>query len=306
MTPALSDALHQACALVGVEPPKRKLSPGRWVRTDTKGKNGKDDASVMLFDDLRGGIVWNHQTAESRRFSVTGDGLTTTGDAPKRDMARERRNAEEQQEVARVCERIVRACRQEPHPYLERKGFSEEPGLVIDDPREHFPRGRLGEFLTKALPDGGGPYLIVPGRIGKRLTTVQFITPVGAKKNILRGAMSGACHRISTGRVTWVCEGIATALSVRAGLRVLGVNATVLSAFSASNAALVARGINGARIAADHDKPVESFDGLGTGEYYARRSGRRWVMPATPGDYNDLHMAEGLRAVALSLREALG
>jgi putative DNA primase/helicase len=174
---------------------------------------------------------------------------------------------------------------------------------VIEDVRPLLPSGELGERIARAMPEGDGPLLIVPGRIGGSVTTVQFITPEGAKKNILGGAMGGAAHRIATGRETWVCEGIATALSVRAALRLLGRSATVLSAFSASNVAKVAAGLRGAIIAADHDKPVDAFDGLGTGEYYARRSGCTWTQPGERGDFNDMHVRDGLRLVALHLRE---
>jgi len=51
---------------------------------------------------------------------------------------------------------------------------------------------------------------------------------------------------------------------------------------------------------------VESLEGLGAGEFYARRSGRTWVMPPTLGDdFNDMHQREGLRAVALHIREIM-
>lgn len=306
MIPAtLDEALRQACAAVEVEPPKRQLQPGRWVRTDTLGRNGKDDASVLIFDDQRGGVVWNHQTATSQTFRI---GSAGNDNAPmiKRDPRKERDREAERLEVERICHVIVSGCRQDKHPYLTRKGFPEELGLVCDDPREFLPRSRLGEAIGRALPEGEGPFLIIPGRIDRKLTTVQFITPEGAKKNILKGQMGGAFHRICTGRDTWVCEGIATALSVRAALRLLGASATVLSAFSASNVGRVAEAIHGARIAADNDNPVDSLGGLGAGEFYARRAGRKWVMPPTLGDFNDHHVEHGLRAVALHLREAMG
>lgn len=305
----LQQALSDACSAVGVEMPRRRLMPGKWVRSDTKGRHGKDDASILIFDDQRGGIVWNHQTAISHRFRVDGANDNAVRLDPKAEAKRKAREAHieaERAEVQRTCERIVRACRQDTHAYLKRKGFPDEIGLVIDDPRECFPTGNLGDILRKTMPDGDGPFLIVPGRIGGKLMTVQFITAEGEKKNIFRGAMSGASHRIASGLQTWVCEGIATALSVRAALRLLGAHATVLSAFSASNVGKVAEAIPGALIAADHDKPVESLDGLGAGEFYARRSGRKWVMPKMMGDWNDLHQADGIRAVALRLREVMG
>ena len=309
MTASLMEALNEACAAVGIQPPKRLGRPGQWVRTDTLGKNGKGDGAVLIFDDQRGGMVWNHQTALNQRFSLTGQSGDLLPPDPKAEARRRAREAEresERRDVETVCSAIVRGCRSDKHPYLVRKGFPDELGLVCDDPRAFLPGSRFGEILASALPEGDGPFLIVPGRVGKTITTIQFITPDGAKKNILRGVMSGASHRIATGRDTWVCEGIATALSVRAALRFLGASVTVLSAFSASNVAQVAEGLPGSRIAADHDKPIDTLGGLGAGEYYARRSGRKWVMPQNLGDFNDQHQQEGLRAVALRLREAMG
>jgi len=132
---------------------------------------------------------------------------------------------------------------------------------------------------------------------------VQFIGADGAKKNLAGGAMGGSAHRIATGVETWVFEGIATAMTVRAALAMLGRSASIYCAFSASNAAAVGKTLPGAILGVDNDKPLEQFGGLGTGEYYARKSGLRWIMPPSLGDWNDYHQAHGLRAVALALRE---
>jgi len=298
----LEDAMLAACQAVQINPPKR-LMPGRWVLADTWERNGKGDGRVLIFDNRQGGIAWNHQTQQRQRFSVRGVGDVV--EAPRRDPDRDRRQREERAAVGHICAEIVHACGQVQHPYLAAKGFPDERGLVHEAPWRHFPAGKLGEALARALPQGEGPWLIVPGRIGGSITTVQFIAPDGSKKNILRGQMGGAFHRIATGRRTVVCEGIATALSVRAALRLLGVSATVLSAFSASNVAKVASGVPGALIAADHDKPVEALHGKGTGEFYAAASGCAWTMPPEMGDWNDYHTKHGIRAVALLLREVL-
>ena len=298
---SIHDAMSDACRAVGIEVP-RKVEPGRWCPSPVEGK-GRSNTSgrVMINDDGVTGVAWNHSTGAHQRFWVGGS--SETPPPVQRDPEADRRRAAEHREVEAACLRIVNACDQTQHPYLARKGFADEMGLVIADPRPLMPRGSLGEAMAAALPDGDGQLLVVPGRIGQRLTTVQFITAEGAKKNILRGQMGGACHRIATGRETWVCEGIATAFSVRAALRLLGRSVTVLSAFSASNVAKVAEGIPGSLIAADHDKPIPDFGGLGTGEFYARRTGRKWVMPKEQGDFNDLHQAEGLRAVAMLMKE---
>lgn len=297
----IEDALRTACDAVGINPPKRRPVPGRWTRTDTYERNGKGDAEVMIQEDRRGVSVVNWQTGQRKTVRV--DGSETATAPMRRDSAKEAREAAERAEVSRICEAIVRSCRHDLHPYLAAKGFPDEIGLVHDNPRQCLPTGPLGDAIARAMPEG--PLLIVPGRIGQRVTTVQFIAADGAKKNILRGAMSGASHRIASGRRTVVCEGIATALSVRAACRLLNAQVTILSAFSASNVAKAAAGIPGAFIAADHDKPVEALHGKGTGEFYAAGSGCQWAMPPSLGDFNDMHQREGLRAVALHLREAL-
>jgi putative DNA primase/helicase len=305
---SLDEAMRRACDAVKVAPPKRRCEPGRWTRTDSLGKNGRNDAAVLIDDDQRGGFVYNYQTSQGQKFRVDGANDNRPAD-PKIEARRRAREAEresERRQVERICADLVQGCRTDVHPYLKAKGFPEEPGLVCDDPRDFFPSGRFGDLLGLALPEGQGPFLIIPGRVGKTITTVQFITPDGAKKNILRGVMNGASHRIASGRDTWVCEGIATAMTVRAALRLLRASVTVLSAFSASNVGQVAESIAGSRIAADHDKPVETLEGLGAGEFYARRSGRNWTMPKLQGDdFNDMHQREGLRAVALHLREVM-
>jgi putative DNA primase/helicase len=295
----LTDAMLAACAAVEIKPPRSRVM-GRWLRTDTLERNGKGDAEVIIEVDRVSAVNWQTQ----QRKTVYLDGKSTDSHVPRRDPERERRQEEERREIARTCERIVKAAIPAPHPYLAAKGFPYELGLVIEDVRPLLPSGDLGDRIARAMPEGDGPLLIVPGRIGGDVTTVQFITPEGAKKNILGGAMGGAFHRIATGRETWVCEGIATALSVRAALRLLGRSATVLAAFSASNVARVAKAIPRAIIAADNDKPIEHLGGLGTGEFYARQSGCEWIMPPALGDWNDLHQRDGLRAVALLLREA--
>jgi putative DNA primase/helicase len=289
----MEDALHAVCNALGIKPPRAR-TVGRWMRTDTLERNGKGDAEVIIEGDRVSAVNWQTQA----RKTVFLDGKATDTYQPIRDPERDRQREQERREVAAVCARLVAAATPERHAYLARKGFPDELGLVLENPAALMP-----ERLARALPEADGPFLIVPGRVGQTITTVQFITAGGEKKNILGGQMSGACHRIATGAETWVCEGIATALSVRAALRLLGRSATVLSAFSASNVAKVAQGIPGAVIAADHDKPVETLGGLGTGEFYARSSGRTWVQPPSLGDFNDYHVSEGLRAVAVHLRE---
>lgn len=300
----LYEAMRAACDAVGIQVPK-KTFVGRWAQSPVLGKKASNRSGrVLIFDDQRGGIAKNYSTGLEQPFRVDAE-LTSQLTSKEREEIRQRqewrkqREAEEQEVIQRICHDIVQSSRTDIHPYLDRKGFPEEFALIHDDPRRHFPSTKLGELLAASMPEFDEPLLIIPGRVGKTITTIQFITVNGEKKNIFRGKMDGASHRIATGRETWVCEGYATGLSVRAALRALGRSATVRCAFSASNTEKV----SGEIVAADNDNPVVQLGNVGTGEFYAVRSGRVWTMPPNVGDdFNDFHQREGLRAVALHLK----
>lgn len=303
---SLHERLCMACDAVGIEVPTA-YKAGVWARSPVIGKAKTNRSGrVMIFDDYRGGVAFNWATGAQEKFFVDGQAQSKPVDIDRRRKAAEERRKREEAialEAAAIAAEIVRTAEPSKHPYLEAKGFSDKLGLVHEKPSQCLPDSWLGRAMAKAMPQTIHPVLVVPGRINREVSTVQLITIDGDKQNLLKGRMGGAAHRISTGRETWICEGYATALSVYAALALLGRSATVLSAFSAQNVAKVAQALPGAVIAADHDKPVEQFDGLGTGEHWARKTSCQWVMPPMRGDFNDMHKAEGLRAVALKLRE---
>nr|WP_236042282.1 toprim domain-containing protein [Nitratireductor aquimarinus] len=150
----------------------------------------------------------------------------------------------------------------------------------------------------------------MPARFGSRVTSVQLIWEDGTKKFLAGGEIGGSCDRIGKGADTWLCEGLATGLSLRAALKGLRRADTILCCFSASNVAQVARSVKDRTfIAADHDNPVEQFGWKGTGEYYAEAAGKPYFMPPDEGtDINDFHMEKGIFAlqklVATFLRRA--
>jgi putative DNA primase/helicase len=90
----------------------------------------------------------------------------------------------------------------------------------------------------------------------------------------------------------WLCEGYATALSLRAALNDLRRSAQAIVCFSAGNIMHVAPRIRKpAYIMADHDAN-------GVGAAAAVAAGLPWVMPAEVGtDANDVHQRAGLRAL---------
>lgn len=292
----MDEAVAQACSAVGVVVPAGRLAMNKWILADTLDKRGKGDGRVIC-DEHRVTCV-NWQTGDKATVWLKEN--RTRED--RRDFAalRLKQRAEDRDRAhraAQIAGRIVAASELTTHPYLAGKGFPDEQALTA--PAELI--GRIGgDYL---VPEGGKRALVVPARIGNRLVSVQLIWTGGTKKFLYGGDMGGAAHRISMGADSWLCEGYATALSLRQALRGLNRRDTVLVCFSASNLVKVAASIKGPRmIAADHDAPPaakpEQFDGLGAGEYYARKSGAPYLMPPEERmDINDLHQKSGIFAV---------
>ena len=164
------------------------------------------------------------------------------------------------------------------HPYLKRKGFPMEP---------YFARRR-----DMLLP------MFDVQRYGQPIG-LQRIEPDGTKMFLPDQRSKGAVFRLGSGRARelWLCEGYATALSLRAALKKLHRDVDVLICFSAGNIKHVASLKFGTHVMADHDK-VNPQTGTRVGEQAAIATGLPWVCPPREGDdANDLHQREGLEAL---------
>lgn len=222
------------------------------------------------------GWAKNWETGESANWHAERNAAgRTVRLAPLPSLAERRaEEAERAAWAAKVAQDRIAAATVELHPYLARKGFPKTLGLVLN--------GKL----------------LVPARIGDKAVSLQEISEDGTKKNLPGGRMSGASFSIGNGPREVLCEGYATGLSLKAALAAIHLPARVTCCFSASNVATVAEQRRHAVIVADNDKPVAQFGGLGTGEYYARRTGRSWAMPPEVGtDANDYHLSAGLPAL---------
>jgi putative DNA primase/helicase len=295
----VNEAIEQACASVGIKPP-RAYQPGRWAKCDTlDGKSGKGDGRVNV-DDLKV-TAFNWKLGQSAtiwlkdRDSLSPVEKRQFAERKAKDDAEQKRRTDE---AARIASAIVETATLKSHPYLAAKGFASEKALVVDSSTV---RRIGGEYLI-----AGERAVVMPARMGQRITSVQLIWEDGTKKFLAGGEISGSCHRIAKGADTWLCEGYATGLSLRSSLKSLNRADTVLCCFSASNVAAVAKRIDGrCYIAADHDKPMEQFGGLGTGEHWARVAAKPYALPPEPGDINDMHMSAGIFAVQKLLAETI-
>lgn len=286
----VDQAIDQACSAVGIIPPTRRAF-GRWLKTDTlSGKSGKGDGRVIMDDDRV--TAWNWQSGEKETVWLKDE--MTPADRQKIARKIKKDNRERQQradQVAGIAERLVADATLSQHPYLAAKGFPNEQALVLA--ADHI-KAVAGAYLVS-----GERAIAIPARLGNQIRSVQFIWEDGTKKFLAGGQIEGTCHRIAKGGDTFQCEGFATGLTLRTALKGLRRSDTILCCFSASNVLAVSRAVKGRSfIVTDHDKPIEHYDGLGTGEYFAQQSGKPYTMPPLLGDdLNDMHKREGIFAV---------
>ena len=199
----------------------------------------------------------------------------------RRDMAAlRRRDAERRAQAARLALEVVRRCTFGSHAYLAAKGFPSEQGLIDTDGRLVVPMRDCARY--------------------ERVNSVQWIAADGEKKFLPGGTAKGSVFVLGAGPEAWLCEGLATGLSIRAALASLYRQARAVVCFSAGNLSHVAGLLTGPRfVMADNDAS-------GAGQKAAETTGLPWVMAPEVGmDANDYHMAAGVRALAGLMRELL-
>lgn len=177
--------------------------------------------------------------------------------------------ADDNKKAASKAAWIMNQSTRQTHPYLVSKGFPDATGYVWNDS------------------------LLIPMRIDQKLVGLQMIKPDG-KKHFLKGQITkGAEAIIDAKGVDILCEGFATALSVRRALKVCNTRYTVHVCFSAGNIKHMAKKYNNCVIVADHD-PV--------GIKVAKESGRPyWVSPNSGEDFNDYETRVGASVAGKSL-----
>lgn len=258
------------------------LIEGKWVRVRTVDKPKKRNGSYKFLGDI--GFVQNHATMTEVAMWKTGNPVGAIDKAALR--ARMAIAAADQkarhQEARQKAEAMLNRAALAEHPYLAKKGFPHELGLVLDGelliPMREFTAYRQVNSVQRIRADGSKKFLTD----GKALGSVFFIGPMVASER-------------------WLVEGYATGLSVRAALRELHRNAQVIVCFSDSNLAHIGKLVKATRsntyVFADHDESK-------AGERAAEQTGLPWCMAPEVGmDANDWHATHGVRALAKLIRE---
>ena len=209
-------------------------------------------------------------------------------DDEKRVWAAKKTSAATQQErryqsAAFQADITLRSAKMDHHAYLEMKGFKTTRGLVLDDklliPMRNVSTNRLQGYQS------------IRWDMERREYEKKMLHGMRAKNAVLFLGNRDLPEY-------WLVEGFATGLSVRAALRSVGLPASVVICFSASNLIQVADQIPGKRfIFADNDESK-------TGEKSAIATGLPWTMADTVGwDANDLHMKDSLFSVVAKMME---
>jgi putative DNA primase/helicase len=239
---------------------------GVWKRYPTQDKPTHRNGAVKYMGTHA--FIQNHATmTEIEVWHAEGDSVMDPNKARKAVEAAARDIREKQQEAARKAASILNQCQIGFHPYLEKKGFKEEQGNVwkTDD----------------------GLLLVIPMRVGHHLVGCQIIKEDGEKKFLFGQRTSGAYFCFDNKGPNILCEGYATALSIRAAMKALKRRYTLYACFSAGNMKKVAATLPSGFVVADNDLSR-------TGQNTAEAIGWPYFMSEAVGDFNDLHQSTSL------------
>jgi phage/plasmid primase-like uncharacterized protein len=265
------------CRLHGVivdrEPPI-----GIWKRYPTLDKPTHRNGAVKHMGTHA--FIQNHATqTEISVWHAEGDSVMDPNKARKLVEAANRDIREKQEKAAQKAGFILHQCQIGYHPYLEKKGFADE-------------QGNVWKHEDKLL-------LVIPMRVGHKLVGCQLIDEDGTKKFLFGQRTSGAAFVFDNRGPNILCEGYATALSIKAAMKALKRRYTLHVTFSAGNMKKVADTLPKGFVVADNDA---SRTGLNT----AQQIGWPYWMPDTEGmDANDVHVRDGLFKFSQSLGKVI-
>ena len=293
---------------------------GEWHRVATEDKPGKRNGSYKCDGSV--GWVQNHATMSSTdMWREAGDGKArdTKIDHAAIREAQQRAAAETAKRYAAAAQVATKALAQaemDTHPYLERKGFRAERGLIF--------RGDLindGIVNAKVVENSAimrSNILMIPMRDCRnyqRVQSIQLIDDTGRKIFLPGGASGMGIYRIGEAkqaRFRWFCEGYATGLSIHAALTQMRFQCEVICCFSAGNMVKVvehytklAGGKQCGYVFADNDPANEEHPERGeAGQRAAKATGLPWTMPEKIGyDANDVHANVSIHSLAGLIRK---
>lgn len=251
---------------------------GRWMRFPTVTHPKKRNGAVKYMGDH--GFVQEHSTmSEVAVWKAEGMHRIDQNELQRRARAAQADIEAGQRKAASKAEWILSQCELTTHPYLKRKGFPEERANVWEK--------------------NGAQLLVIPMRVGQQIVGCQLIDEDGGKKFLSGQRTRDAAFVIDNRGPAVLCEGYATALSIRAALTAMRARFSIWVCFSAHNLGRLAKTLPTGLVVADNDES-------GTGERIAKETGWPYFLPPTMGhDFNDYHLGSSLFQCSQALRSAL-
>jgi putative DNA primase/helicase len=227
----------------------------RWTRVSTMDKPNKKNGSYIY--DGNSGAVQNWAIHE-KPVSFKG----------KHDPSFVRRKpkvvidvSDKQNKATGKAAYILGSSTMKPHPYLAKKGFPGESGWVWNE------------------------LLVIPMRIDGDLVGCQLIDPEGNKKFLSGQKTKKASAIFDNKGPVILCEGYATALSIRRALKAIRSRYKIVVCFSAGNLSEMAKTYPDSVLVADND-PI----GIRVSKQIARPY---WISPNQGEDFNDYELRVG-------------
>jgi len=270
----------------GVEIDPNRLYASEKIRRCGTVEKPKSGNGAYFWDGERGWVMdWS---GEARVIWYEDPHAKPWTDEEKRSWAAKRATAASEQDkkyeyAALQADITLRSAKQDHHPYLEFKGFKETRGLVLGD-KLLIP---MRNVATNKLQG----YQSIWWNAEIRKYEKKMLHGMRAKNAVL------TLGNRDVGE-SWLVEGVATGMSLKHALKSVGIPASVVICFSASNMVQVADQVPGRKyVFADNDESK-------TGEKSAISTGLPWTMADTVGwDANDLHQRESLFAVVAKIME---
>jgi putative DNA primase/helicase len=251
---------------------------GVWKRYPTEDHPQKRNGAVKFMGDH--GFIQNHATETEVSLWKSDSPQDFDRSKLMRDVqAAEQRTLMRQREAAGKAAWILNQCQFGKHDYLKSKGFPEEEANV--------------------WAYEGNKIMVIPMRMNGSLLGCQLIDEHGVKKFLSGQKTAGAEFVFDNKGVHILCEGYATALSVRMALKSLKKRYTIHVCFSAGNMVKVAAALDDGFVIADNDES-------GTGERVAKQIGwSYWISDKVGEDANDAHQRLGLFKFSQSLTRSI-
>jgi putative DNA primase/helicase len=242
----------------------------KWTRCSTKDHPHKKNGSY-IFEGNKG-AVQNWATHEKPVQWRSSEEYKPDPQWQQKKMKADSERKARHEKSAKKAGWMMHQTKKATHPYLAKKGFPNEKGYVFDQ------------------------LLLIPMRKDGELVGCQMIDLLGNKRFLTGQITKGASAVFDAKGKDLVCEGYATALSVRKAMKHLGIRYKIHVAFSASNMLEIAKDLD-CIVIADND-PVGVKTAKQIGKHY-------WVSDTEGEDFNDMEIRVGVEQISLTLAQLL-